>query len=91
MDKFWNFVIAMFVIAGIFYLVVGITVVDYAQEKSTEIDTTEQLIGEKIIVRNDTLDIVDYSVLTNTLILSDGTRVNVKFAEKKILTEEDYD
>jgi len=42
-------------------------------------------VGQKVIVGNDTLVIVDYSMLGETYKLSNGTDISISFVDKNLL------
>jgi len=85
MRTIWNFIIMVFVISLIFYISVGITVVDFAKDKSKEITKSESVIGEKIVLDSDTLTIYDYSAFTNTYTLSNGKKVHKHIVNNNLM------
>ena len=42
----------------------------------------EKNLGETVVINGDTLTIVDYNVLSETYIMSNGTKVNYDLVEK---------
>ncbi len=51
-------------------------------------DTYEEYLGEKVVIQQDTLEIVDYSLWKGTVILENGKEINSKYADKKLLKQE---
>ena len=67
-----------------FLLLVGyFVVVNYAVNEYNSIDSNlKELVGEQIIIKDDTLMVIDYSILNNTVTLDDGREVNVGLVKK---------
>jgi len=45
----------------------------------------KEYVGEKIVLENDTLTIIDYSIWRENVTLSNGTTVNIDFAKKNLV------
>jgi len=54
----------------------------------SEINNFKSFVGQQVVIKKDTLLVVDYSYWKNTLILSTGTSVNIKFAKNNLVTKQ---
>jgi hypothetical protein len=45
----------------------------------------ENMLGKKVVLENDTLDIVNYNVIHDDLILSNGLKINYEYANKHLI------
>lgn len=43
------------------------------------------MLGKKVVLGNDTLDIVKYDVIRDDLILSNGLKINYEYANKHLI------
>lgn len=65
------------VVTGIYYLAKTLTT-----EIDSEVEKIETLVGERIILKNDTLLIMDYSILNSNYTLEDGREISFELAKK---------
>ena len=77
------------IILGIIVLTIVITFVMLSHSLTNAITDlvaeVEVNVGESLILNNDTLIIVDYSLLNNTYKLDNGVDINFELAEKLII------
>ena len=71
---------AIMVIAG--YVFVGSYVIGEITDND---ETYKELVGEEVVIKNDTLMIVDYSIVNRTVTLENAAKINVELAKKKLL------
>ena len=68
-------------------IIITILIVGIANNISNEINKEkgkyEQYIGDKFIIDNDTLLIIDYSMINETFTLSNGKKVSYSLIESK--------
>lgn len=62
----------------------GINMTKLTNKASIAIENAESWVGQSVVVKNDTLIIVDYSIW-NDYTLEDGTRVSPGFVSKMIV------
>ena len=60
----------------------SIAVKDCLGEIETKLETYDSMVGKKVVLNQDTLMIIDYSVMNNSLTLEDGRKVNIKLLDK---------
>lgn len=91
-----KFIIAMFIITFliilgyfVFWGVVAVKVIDVAGEFNSKTESLKELVGESVIIKDDTLLIIDYSSINNTFTLDDNRTVDVNLVKKlKKITNE---
>ena len=78
---FGMFVGFMILMVIAYYSVIGLigkTIVD-------SINEIEELVGREVVLKGDTLEIVDFSFINSTCTLDDGRVISSKYAEKKLI------
>jgi len=72
------FTIILLVLTIVF---VSISINRCSHSLSDEIKKYENVVGEKVILNNDTLLIIDYSFVNSTVTLEDNRAINIKLYE----------
>lgn len=76
--------IGSIIIAIILLIIISL----YSNDKITNYQgNLDKCIGKAIVINKDTLEIIDYSLLNNTFILSNGSNVNTKYVLNKLKYE----
>jgi hypothetical protein len=66
-----------------------VAIISYGANKiNDEINSYKEYLGEKVVIQQDTLEIVDYSLWRSTLTLENGKEINSTYADKKLLKQE---
>ncbi len=78
------FVMAFLLVVGIiaFYIFVGKTAIEEYNKYDENTNTLKELVGEQIILKGDTLLVVDYSSINNTVTLDDNRKISGELAKK---------
>jgi len=69
----WKIILVMMAVGMIFFFVVAF---DRSDEKEELISKRQELVGESILLRDDTIKIYKYSVWHKEFILEDGHRAS---------------
>ncbi len=74
------FVLALLIGLGYYILIgVGISAINDVNEDA------KALVGEQIVLKGDTLEIIDYSIIESTYTLEDSREVSFEYAKKKLI------
>lgn len=82
MKTFIFFLLFVFFLFGTAYLITNIS-----NGASNEIRIREKNIGKSVVLKKDTLTIIDYSFINNTYTLEDGRDISVELLETIKVTE----
>lgn len=77
-------ILFVLILAGIitFYVLIGKAVVTGYQEYDGNEQSLKEIVGEEVVLKGDTLLIMDYSALNNTVTLEDDREINGDLAKK---------
>jgi hydrogenase-4 membrane subunit HyfE len=85
--------VTLFIIGVIMLTVVSLLLVFLLNKTVNNVNNTEQQmiehIGQSIIIKQDTLFVVDYSIMNGTLKLNNGTTISMKAFDKLKQNEQD--
>lgn len=77
-------IMVFLIIAGTitFYVFVGKTAIDEYNKYDEKTETLKSLVGEQVILKGDTLLVIDYSSINNTVTLEDNHEISGELAKK---------
>lgn len=82
-------IIISIIITVLIFIFCPIIIFNAIEKVSTEVDNktaeVKKFVGEKIVIDNDTLTIVDYSIIESSYTLSNGTKIAFDFAKKSLI------
>jgi len=77
-------IMVFFIIAGTitFYVFVGKTAIEEYNKFDKNTEALKELVGEQVILKGDTLLVIDYSSVNNTVTLDDNCIISGELAKK---------
>lgn len=84
MEKVIKIGIVVFVLVFILFAMLSIRALDEGKKEFNKAGSTfQEKLGQKFVLDNDTLTIVDYSLLMGTFTLSDGKQISSELVFKQ--------
>ena len=86
---FFKIVGIMVILIVLFYYLIFNLIFNVVDKVDTAIDANKELVGEFVVVDNDTLMIINYDVINSEYDLKGGETMSVELAKKLLIKKED--
>ena len=86
---FFKIASVMLILMVLFYYVIFHMIFNVVDKANTVIDANKELVGEFVVVDNDTLMITNYDVIHNEYDLKGGETISVDLAKKLVIDNGD--
>jgi hypothetical protein len=79
-------ILSVFILIGCLIYFLTYVIVDSTEDTLKKMDTIDSiLIGSKVVIKKDTLEIINTNWMNTSVILEDGREYNYKFIEDKFV------